>query len=95
MQRIHDFKHAKNAIKSLNASITLSKFGCRFVELYEGEKQRRGWLDFEDLILKTKDLLPISAVAQWVLFRLDGGIDHILVDEAQDTSPTQWSSLKN
>jgi len=89
MQRIYDFKHAKNAIKSLNASITLSEFGCRFIELYEEEKQRRGWLDFEDLILKTRDLLSISAVAQWVLFRLDGGIDHILVDEAQDTSPTQ------
>jgi ATP-dependent helicase/nuclease subunit A len=94
MQRIHDFKHAKNAIKSLNASITLSKFGCRFVEIYEEEKQRRGWLDFEDLILKTKDLLSISAVAQWVLFRLDGGIDHILVDEAQDTSPTQWAVIE-
>ena len=39
MQRIHDFKHAKNAIKSVSASITLSKFGCRFVELYEEEKQ--------------------------------------------------------
>ena len=94
MQRIHDFKHAKNAIKSVNASITLSKFGCRFIELYEEEKQRRGWLDFEDLILNTRDLLSISAVAQWVLFRLDGGIDHILVDEAQDTSPTQWAVIE-
>ena len=94
MQRIHDFKHAKNAINSFNASITLSKFGCRFVELYEEEKQQRGWLDFEDLILKTRDLLSISAVAQWVLFRLDGGIDHILVDEAQDTSPTQWAVIE-
>lgn len=94
MQRVHDFKHTKNAIKSLDASVILSKFGCRFVELYEEEKQQRGWLDFEDLILKTRDLLSISAVAQWVLFRLDGGIDHILVDEAQDTSPTQWAVIE-
>jgi len=94
MQRVHDFRHTKNAINSLNASVTLSNFGCRFIELYEHEKQQRGWLDFEDLILKTRDLLSISAVAQWVLFRLDGGIDHILVDEAQDTSPTQWAVIE-
>lgn len=33
-------------------------------------------------------------MAQWVLFRLDGGIDHILVDEAQDTSPLQWQVIR-
>ena len=93
MQRIHDFKHAKNAIKSLNASITLSKFGCRFVELYEEEKQRRGWLDFEDLILKTKDLLSISAVAQWVLFRLDGGLTIFWLTKPK-TWPTQWAVIE-
>ncbi|MCB1408284.1 MAG: UvrD-helicase domain-containing protein, partial [Rhodobacteraceae bacterium] len=35
----------------------------------------------------------VSDVAQWVLFKLDGGIDHILVDEAQDTSPEQWQVI--
>jgi ATP-dependent helicase/nuclease subunit A len=35
-----------------------------------------------------------AGIAQWVLFRLDGGIDHILVDEAQDTSPAQWDIVK-
>ena len=95
MQRIHDFKHAKNAIKSLNASITLSKFGCRFVELYEEEKQRRGWLDFEDLILKTKDLLSISAVAQWVLFRLDGGLTIFWLTKPKTQARPNGPSLKN
>ena len=51
-------------------------------------------LDFDDLIGKTNTLLTDRAVAQWVLFRLDGGIDHVLVDEAQDTSPTQWSVIR-
>ncbi|MCY4181138.1 MAG: UvrD-helicase domain-containing protein, partial [Litoreibacter sp.] len=35
-----------------------------------------------------------QSVAAWVLFRLDGGIDHILVDEAQDTSPAQWDVIR-
>ena len=53
-------------------------------------KAARGWLDFDDLILKTRALLDDPAVGDWVLWKLDGGIDHILVDEAQDTSPRQW-----
>jgi ATP-dependent helicase/nuclease subunit A len=44
--------------------------------------------------VRTKELLTSPDIAQWVLFRLDGGIDHILVDEAQDTSPAQWDIVK-
>ena len=44
--------------------------------------------------MRTAALLGHAAMAQWVLFRLDGGIDHILVDEAQDTSPRQWQVIE-
>ncbi|MAI57475.1 MAG: double-strand break repair helicase AddA, partial [Rhodobacteraceae bacterium] len=64
-----------------------------FLPAYELEKQIRGWLDFDDLILRTRDLLSNTMVADWVLYRLDGGISHILVDEAQDTSPLQWEVI--
>ncbi len=57
------------------------------------EKHRRGLLDFDDLIRKTRALLS-RAEAAWVLYKLDGGIEHLLVDEAQDTSPEQWGILK-
>ncbi|HEU0071220.1 MAG TPA: double-strand break repair helicase AddA [Alphaproteobacteria bacterium] len=62
---------------------------------YERHKARRAALDYDDLILKTRDLLRgdgdlAAGAAAWVLFKLDGGLDHILVDEAQDTSPEQW-----
>ena len=50
-------------------------------------------LDFDDLIQKSRELLQDSSVAAWVLFRLDQGVDHILVDEAQDTSPAQWDVI--
>ena len=50
--------------------------------------------NFDDLIARTAALLGRSDMAQWVLFRLDGGIDHILVDEAQDTSPRQWQVIE-
>jgi ATP-dependent helicase/nuclease subunit A len=56
-------------------------------------KRRRALLDYEDLIARTRELLLTSTMAPWVLYKLDGGIDHILVDEAQDTSPEQWDVI--
>ena len=60
------------------------------ISKFESEKQLRGAYGFDDLILKTRDLLVHKASAQWVLFKLDRGIEHVLVDEAQDTSLAQW-----
>ena len=53
-------------------------------------KAARAALDYDDLILKARDLLRRPGIAPWVLYKLDGGIDHILVDEAQDTNHRQW-----
>ncbi|MCY4289302.1 MAG: double-strand break repair helicase AddA [Aestuariivita sp.] len=75
-------------------TIDLHNFARVFIAEYEQHKLIRGWLDFDDLISRSLRLLSDPAVAQWVLYRLDGGIDHILVDEAQDTSPIQWSVIK-
>ncbi len=72
----------------------LHAFAAAFVEAYERKKLARGLLDFDDLIARARALLTDPGVAQWVLYRLDGGIDHILVDEAQDTSPGQWAVIE-
>jgi ATP-dependent helicase/nuclease subunit A len=72
----------------------LHGFATAFVEAYERRKLARGLLDFDDLIARARALLTDPEVAQWVLYRLDGGIDHILVDEAQDTSPGQWAVIE-
>ncbi|MCG8695975.1 MAG: double-strand break repair helicase AddA, partial [Minwuiales bacterium] len=63
------------------------------LDAYQAEKKRRALLDYDDLILSTRALLHRPDVAPWVLFKLDGGLDHILVDEAQDTSPEQWEVI--
>jgi ATP-dependent helicase/nuclease subunit A len=47
-------------------------------------------LTYDDLILRAQEVLNRRAASQWILYKLDGGFDHILVDEAQDTSPAQW-----
>ncbi|HEU0084249.1 MAG TPA: UvrD-helicase domain-containing protein, partial [Bradyrhizobium sp.] len=56
---------------------------------YRREKQERGLLDYDDLIDKTLAMLD-RVSSSWVHFKLDRGIDHLLIDEAQDTSPRQW-----
>jgi ATP-dependent helicase/nuclease subunit A len=61
---------------------------------YERRKQAEAALDYDDLIVKTQALLSRADAAAWVLYKIDGGIDHILVDEAQDTNPAQWSIIE-
>ncbi|WP_293901499.1 double-strand break repair helicase AddA [Phenylobacterium sp.] len=62
-----------------------------YLKAYAIEKASVGALDFADLIERTCHLLRDRPEAAWVLYKLDGGIDHILVDEAQDTAPDQWT----
>ncbi len=80
-------------VLSFARSKALSTFGLAFLAEYDRRKSLTGKLDFDDLIAKAGKLLGDSASAQWVLYKLDGGIDHILVDEAQDTSPAQWAVI--
>ena len=61
---------------------------------YARAKRLRGVLDYDDLIVETRNLLQRRGATQWVLYKLDGGIDHLLIDEAQDTSPEQWEIVK-
>lgn len=81
-------------INALEKSRALFAFATPFITAYETKKVQRAALDFDDLITKAKALLMDQGVAQWVLFRLDGGVDHVLVDEAQDTSPDQWDIVR-
>jgi ATP-dependent helicase/nuclease subunit A len=61
---------------------------------YERLKAGRGFLDFNDLITRTARLLSRTDASAWVLYKLDQGLDHILIDEAQDTSPDQWAVIR-
>ncbi|MEL6887730.1 MAG: double-strand break repair helicase AddA [Pseudomonadota bacterium] len=94
MTRVADAREAHLGLTAAQHAYELHRFAARFATLYAEAKQARAWLDFDDLILKARQLLSDPQVAAWVLYRLDGGIDHILVDEAQDTSPTQWDVIR-
>ena len=94
MLRVEAARDSRLALVAARKTHALHQFACQFLPAYAAQKQQRGLLDFDDLIHKARHLLNDPAVAQWVLYRLDGGIDHILVDEAQDTSPAQWDVIE-
>lgn len=94
MRRVEAARPKRLALAAARKTLALHQFAAAFLPEYNRRKQLHGWLDFDDLILKARDLLTNPSVAEWVLFRLDGGIDHILVDEAQDTSPLQWEVVE-
>ena len=94
MIRVADARPARIAFDAARKADVLHRFARAFLHHYAQRKLLRGWLDFDDLIGKARALLSDPSVAQWVLYRLDGGIDHVLVDEAQDTSPAQWDVIE-
>lgn len=61
---------------------------------YDAMKAARAMLDYDDLIARTRNLFAAKESAAWVLYKLDLGLDHILLDEAQDTSPAQWAVIE-
>ncbi len=80
----------ERALAAARQTHALHRFAALFLPAYERAKAERGLVDFDDLIARTSRLLAAPGVAEWVLYKLDGGIEHILVDEAQDTAPEQW-----
>ena len=84
LARLHVFEATR-------AALTLAG---RLDRDYERLKRDRGRLDFDDLVSRTADLLAREGAGAWVHYKLDQGIDHILVDEAQDTSAGQWSVIR-
>ncbi|AVM75019.1 double-strand break repair helicase AddA [Magnetospirillum gryphiswaldense] len=79
------------AAQVAQCTAALTRLGHALLAAYEKRKQGRALMDYDDLILAARDLMARPGVAPWVLFKLDGGIDHVLIDEAQDTNPDQWA----
>ena len=83
----------ERALEARERTRALIVIAAEVIARYKREKDRRALLDYDDLIDKTLHLFGRSSAA-WVLYKLDLGIDHVLIDEAQDTSPKQWEIIK-
>jgi ATP-dependent helicase/nuclease subunit A len=81
-------------LRMIDATESAMILADALIERYQHLKVSRGLLDFNDLITRTVQLLSRRDAGPWVQYKLDKGIDHILVDEAQDTSPAQWAVIR-
>ena len=71
-------------------TLLLHQLAIKILGYYRAIKFKNAWLDFDDLLTKVLHIFRNPAIAQWILYRLDEDIDHILVDEAQDVNHKQW-----
>ncbi|HEY3147750.1 MAG TPA: double-strand break repair helicase AddA [Dongiaceae bacterium] len=88
--RLAKVREHLRAVEISTATEALIHVSAEVLARYTRRKAASAQLDYEDLILKSVDLLRRRGIAPWVLYKLDGGIDHVLIDEAQDTNPEQW-----
>jgi ATP-dependent helicase/nuclease subunit A len=92
-ERICALLERRRAVACRDRSAALLTIAYVVLERYLKEKERRGLLDYDDLIDKALALLG-NVDAAWVHYKLDLGIDHVLIDEAQDTSKKQWQIVR-
>jgi ATP-dependent helicase/nuclease subunit A len=91
--RILPLAERRKALACRDRTAALITIADAVLSRYQAAKDRRGLLDYDDLIEKTLNLLAEDRAA-WVHYKLDAGIDHVLIDEAQDTSPKQWEIIR-
>ncbi len=91
--RVGQLLARERALRIRERTRALVTIAAEVIDRYQREKDRRGLLDYDDLIDKTLALFKNTSAA-WVLYKLDLGIDHVLIDEAQDTSPKQWEIVR-
>lgn len=87
--RIVSVEDSRRALKLAAVSAALLLLAGPVARGYAQRKDDAGLLDYDDLIDRTRTLL-FDPGAAWVLYKLDGGLDHLLLDEVQDTAPQQW-----
>ena len=87
--RLLGVEAARRDLRALQATLALIELARPLLATYEAGKSRDAVMDYDDLIGHTAKLL-VHPGAAWVLYKLDGGLDHLLLDEVQDTAPAQW-----
>ena len=88
--RLLDVIERRRSATLAASTAALLRVEAQFDAIYADEKASRAALDFDDQIEEARALLEEKGAGAWVLYKLDGGLDHILLDEAQDTAPAQW-----
>ncbi|HSQ98164.1 MAG TPA: double-strand break repair helicase AddA [Rickettsiales bacterium] len=102
--RVFDFIEKRNNLINFEFTANFLRLVYCIFDIYSALKKDAGYLDYSDLIFETDRLLNDSKYknlngenpySNWINYKLDEGIDHLLIDEAQDTSPIQWDIVRS
>ncbi len=91
--RILDLLHRIDNIRLAQNTRAMFDIFKVLAPIFDHEKKRQGVVTYNDLINLTASLFSSSDTKDWVLYKLDHNIRHILIDEAQDTNPKQWKII--
>lgn len=103
-ERVFEFKEKLSNIYNFEFTTAFLRITYCVFDIYAKLKRESGYLDYSDLIFETSRLLNDSKYrnlgneniySSWINYKLDEGLDHLLIDEAQDTSPIQWDIVKS
>ncbi len=92
-ERLKALFHQQDLLKRIEFTTAIFTLSKAIYARIEERKRQLGSYEFDDLIKRASLLLRDSRATQWVLYKLDSGLSHILLDEAQDTSPAQWQII--
>ncbi|HRW28391.1 MAG TPA: double-strand break repair helicase AddA [Emcibacteraceae bacterium] len=92
-ERLNFVSERLKAFTLFENTSAILRMGYALIKTYNARKRGRNVVDYDDLISKVAGLFK-NVSASWILYKLDEGIDHILIDEAQDTNPEQWDIIR-
>jgi ATP-dependent helicase/nuclease subunit A len=92
--RIAELMQVQRASKLADDVAAGLRAGQAFARAYAKSKRAAGVADFNDLIDWTRRLLATPGISDWIRYKLDREVDHVLVDEAQDTNAAQWEIIE-
>ena len=87
------YRRAAMRSRTLKCNQAAYALGTAALALFDRQLARDGALTFAEIEWAAYRLLQRDGGAEWVRYKLDQKIDHLLLDEFQDTNPTQWRLL--
>ena len=91
---VDDLVRQRRLLDAVDNAARHLRVGARLAAAYATHKRRAGVIDYDDMIALAADLLTRPGMSEWVRYKLDTRVDHLLVDEAQDTNLAQWQIVE-
>ena len=92
-EKLLEYQEKYAALDIYNSSLNVLIIAQIFLKYFSHVKEEYGFLDFNDIISKTLNLLESSQEKDWILYKLNNDFEHLLLDEAQDTNPMHWEII--